>query len=170
MLTPWKESCDKSRQHIKNLRHHFANKDLNSQNYGFSSSHVRMWELDHTEGWALKNWCFRTVVLKKTLESSLDKVKVALSCPTLCDPIHYTVYGIFQARILEWVAFPFSRGSSKCRSPSLQVDSFPAEPQRKPCSKEIKSVNPKGNQPWVFSGRTGAESEAPIFWRPDGKS
>ena len=52
-------------------------------------------------------------------------------------------------------------------SPTLQAGSFPAEPQRKPYSKEINSVNPKGNQPWTFSGRTGAESEAPIFWWPD---
>ena len=43
-----------------------------SQSYGFSSSHVWMWELNHTEGWALKNWCFWTVVLEKTLESPLD--------------------------------------------------------------------------------------------------
>ena len=43
-----------------------------SQSYGFSSSHVQMWELDHKEGWALKNWCFRIVVLEKTLESLLD--------------------------------------------------------------------------------------------------
>ena len=53
-------------------RHYFANKDLSSQGYGFSSSHVWMWELDCEERWALKNWCFWTVVLEKTLESSLD--------------------------------------------------------------------------------------------------
>ena len=57
-------------------RHHFADKGLSSQNYGFSSSHVRMWELDHKEGWALKNWCFRTAMLEKTLESPLEcKIK-----------------------------------------------------------------------------------------------
>ena len=44
------------------------------------------------------------------------KVKVAQSCPTLCDPVDYTVHGILQARILEWVAFPFSRGSSQSRN------------------------------------------------------
>ena len=60
------------------------------------------------------------------------KVKVTQSCPTLCDPMNYTVHGIFQDRILEWVAFPFSRGSSQPRSPSWQVDSLPAEPQGKP--------------------------------------
>ena len=72
MLTPWKESCDKPRQHIKKQRHYFANKGLSSQGYGFSSSHVWMWELDYKESWALKNWCFWTVALEKTLESSLD--------------------------------------------------------------------------------------------------
>ena len=76
-------------------------------NYGFSSSHVRIWELDHKKGWALKNWCFSTVVLKKTLESPLD-------------------------------------------------------------IKEIKAVNPKGNQLWIFIGRTDAKP--PMVWIPDVKS
>ena len=62
--------------------------------------------------------------------------EVAQSCPTLCDPIDYTVHGILQARILEWVAFPFSRGfpnpGIEPRSPTLQADSLPAEPQEKP--------------------------------------
>ena len=62
-LAPWKKSYDKSRQCIKKQRHHFANKGLCSQSYGFSSSHVQMWQLDHKEGWAPKNWCFQTVVL-----------------------------------------------------------------------------------------------------------
>ena len=60
------------RQHIKKQRYYFANKGLSSQGYGFSSSYVWMWELDHKEGWAPKNWCFWTVVLEKTLESPLD--------------------------------------------------------------------------------------------------
>ena len=106
MLAPWKKSYDKSRQHTKKQRHHLANKGPSSQSYDFSSSHVWMWELDH---WALKNWCFQTVVLEKTLESPLD-------------------------------------------------------------SKEIKPVNPKGNQPWIFTGRTHAETKAPILWPPDMKS
>ena len=100
MLAPWKKSYGKSRQHIKKQRHHFANKGAYSQSHGFSSSHVNMWESDHKEGWALKNWCFQTVLLEKTLESPLD-------------------------------------------------------------IKEIKLVNPKGNQPWIFIGRTDAE--APIL-------
>ena len=66
-------SIIKSRD-IKNKkhRHYFANKSPSSQGYGFSSSHVSMWELDSKESWALKNWCFWTVVLEKTLESPLD--------------------------------------------------------------------------------------------------
>ena len=71
MLAPWKKSYDQPRQHIRKQRH-VANKRPSSQCYCFSSSHVWMWELDHREGWALKNWCFWTVVLEKTLESPLD--------------------------------------------------------------------------------------------------
>ena len=58
MLTPWKESYDQPRQHIKKHRHYFANKGLSSQSYGFSSGHVWMWELDYKENWVPKNWCF----------------------------------------------------------------------------------------------------------------
>ena len=72
MLTPWKKSYYQPRQHIKKERHYFANKSPSSQGYGFSSSHVWMWELNYKENWALKNWCFWTVVLEKTLESLLD--------------------------------------------------------------------------------------------------
>ena len=108
-LAPWKKSYDEPRQHIKKQRHHFANKGLYSQSYVFSSSHVQMWELDHKEGWAPKNWCFWIVMLKKTPESRLD-------------------------------------------------------------SKEIKPVNPKGNQPWIFIVRTDAEAKALILWPPDVKS
>ena len=86
-----------------------AKKSPSSQSYGFSSSHVWMWELNHKERWALKNWCFWTVVLEKTLESPLD-------------------------------------------------------------CKEIQPVHPKGNQSWIFIGRTDAEAEAPILWPPDVKN
>ena len=51
---------------------YFANKGPSSQGYGFSSSHIWMWELDYKESWAPKNWCFWTVVWDKTLESPLD--------------------------------------------------------------------------------------------------
>ena len=71
-LVSWKKSYDKTRQHIEKQRHYFGNKVLSSQSYGFSSSHVWMWELDHKESWALKNWCLWTVVLGKTLVSLLD--------------------------------------------------------------------------------------------------
>ena len=76
MLTPWKESYDQPRQHIKKQRHSFVNKGPSSQGYGFSNSHVWMWELDYKESWAPKNWCFWTVVLEKTLESPLDREEI----------------------------------------------------------------------------------------------
>ena len=72
MLTPWKKSYDKPREHIEKQRHYFANKSLSSQGYGFPSGHVWMWELDCEESWVLKDWCFWSVVLEKTLESPLD--------------------------------------------------------------------------------------------------
>ena len=111
MLAPRKKSYYKPGQHIKKQRHHFANKGPYSQRYSFSSSPIWMWQLDHKEGWLSKNWCFWTVVLEKTLESSLD-------------------------------------------------------------SKEIKPVNPKGNQPWIFIGSwTDAELKLQYFehlmWRSD---
>ena len=105
MLSPWKKSYDQPRQYIKKQRQYFANKGPSSQGYGFSGSHVWMWELDYKESWAPKNLCFWTMVMEKTLESSSD------------------------------------------------------------CEK-IKPVHPKGNQSWVFIGRT----EAPILWPPDAKS
>ena len=108
-LAPWKKSYDKPRQYIKKQRHHFADKGPSSQSYGFSRSHVWMWELDHKEIWVLKNRSFWSVVLEKTLESPLD-------------------------------------------------------------CKENKTVNFKGNQPWMFIRRTDAEAEAPILWPPDVKS
>ena len=71
-LTPWKECYDQPTQHVKKQKHYFVNKGLSSQGYDFFNSHVWMWELDYKESWALKNWCFWTVVLEKTLESPLD--------------------------------------------------------------------------------------------------
>ena len=72
MLALWKKSYHQPRKHTKKQRHFFANKVLSCQSCGFSSSHVWMWKLDYKECWALKIWCFWTVVLEKTLESSLD--------------------------------------------------------------------------------------------------
>ena len=71
-LTPWKKSYDQPRQHIKKQRHYFVNKGPSSQSFGLSKVYVWMWELNYEESWALKNWCFWTVVLDKTLESPLD--------------------------------------------------------------------------------------------------
>ena len=97
------DSCSKKQ------RHYFANKGPSSQDYGFSSSYVGMWELDYKERWARKNRCFWTMVLEKTLESPLD-------------------------------------------------------------CKEIQPVHPKGNQSWIFIGRTDVEAETPILWPPDAKN
>ena len=72
MLAYWKKSYGQLRQYIKKQRHYFANKGPSSQGYGFSSSHVWMWELDYKESSAPKNWSFWTVALEKTLESPLD--------------------------------------------------------------------------------------------------
>ena len=71
------ESYDQTRQRIKKQRHYLANEGLYSQSYGFSSSHVWMWELDYKESWVSKNWCFWTVVL----ESPLDCKEIQLALP-----------------------------------------------------------------------------------------
>ena len=86
MVAPWKKSYDKSRQHIQMQRHHLADTSPYGQSYGFSSTHIWMWELDHKEGWAPKNWCFRTVVLEKTLESPLDSKEIQPVNPTENQP------------------------------------------------------------------------------------
>ena len=94
---------------IEKQTHYFVNKGPSSLSYGFSNGHVWMWELDYKESWVLKNWCFWTVVLEKTLESPLD-------------------------------------------------------------CKENQPVHRKGDQSWVFIGRTDVEAETPILWSPDVKS
>ena len=109
MLAPWMTTYDQPRQHIKKQRHFFTDKGSSRESFGFSSSHVWMWELDYKKSWVLKNLCFWTVVLEKTLESPLN-------------------------------------------------------------CKEIQSVHPKGDQSWVFTGRTDAEAETPILWPPHAKS
>ena len=78
---------------IRKQRHHFADQGLYSQSSGFTSSHVWMWELDHKEGWALKNWCFWTVVLEKTLESSLDSKEIKPVNPKEINP-EYSLEGL----------------------------------------------------------------------------
>ena len=67
MLALWKKSYDQSRQHIKKQRHYFADKGPSSQSYGFSNSHVWMWELDYKEIWVMKNWCFWTWFWRRLL-------------------------------------------------------------------------------------------------------
>ena len=109
MLAVWKKCYEQLRLHIKKQRHYFAYKGLYHLSSSFSSSHVWMWELDKTKGWAPKRWCLWAVVLEKTLESSWE-------------------------------------------------------------SMEIIPVDPKGNQPWIFIGRTDAEAESLILWPPDVKS
>ena len=90
---------------LKKLRYYIANKVSSSQSYGFSSSHVWMWELDCKECWTLKNWCFWTVVLKKTVESLLDCKEI--------QPVHSkedqswwaAVYGVAQSWTqLKWLS------------------------------------------------------------------
>ena len=108
MHTPWKESYDQPRQHIKKQRHYLVNKGPSSQGYGFSNSHVWMCELDYKESWVQKNWCFWTMV-EMTLESPSD-------------------------------------------------------------CKEIQPVHSKGNQSWIFFGRTGVEAETPKVLPPDAKN
>ena len=79
MPTPWKESYEQPRQHIMKQRHYFANKGPSSQGYGSSKGHVWMWELDCEESWALKNWCFWTVVLEKTARRSNQSILKEIS-------------------------------------------------------------------------------------------
>ena len=76
----------KPRQSIKKQRHHFADKGHYSHSYGFSSSHVWMWELEGKEGWAPKNWCLWTVVLEKTLKSPLDRKEIKPVNPKINQP------------------------------------------------------------------------------------
>ena len=95
------------RKAMTNLDSILKSRDSSSQSYGFSSSHVWMWESEYKENWAPKTWCFWTVVFEKTLESVLD-------------------------------------------------------------CKEIQPVHPKGNQSWVFTG--GTDAETPVLWPPDAKS
>ena len=93
MFALWKESYDNPRQHIKKQRHYFVNKGPFSQGYGFSSAHVWMWELDCEESWVPKNWCFWTVVLKKTLESPLDCKEIKPVNPKEISP-EYSLEGL----------------------------------------------------------------------------
>ena len=98
---------------------------------------------EHTQVFQFYYMSIQPLFIHSSIDELLDcfqllkvKVKVAQLCPTLCNPMGYTVHGILRARILEWVAFPFSRDlpnpSTEPRSPTMQADSLPAEPQGKP--------------------------------------
>ena len=115
-LAPWKKSYDQPRQHIKNQRHYFANKCPSSQSYGFSSSHVWMWELDYKETWVPKNWCFWTVVLEKTLESPLDCKKIK---PVILKEINseYTLEGMLLKLKLQYSGHLMQRADSFMAKP-----------------------------------------------------
>ena len=115
MLTPWKKSYDQPRQHIKKQRHYFADKCPSSQSCGFSSNHVWMWEFDHRESWVLKNWCFWTVVLEKTLEYPLD-CKINPVNPKF--PIQEVFQWIFRIRIFQSWMF-IGRSDTKAEVPIL---------------------------------------------------
>ena len=93
-ILEWVAISFKPRQCIKNQGYNFANKCPYSQSYGFSNSHVWMWELDHKEDWAPKNWCFWIVVLEKTLESPLDKKEIKQSILKEISPEYYSFEGL----------------------------------------------------------------------------
>ena len=103
MLVPWKKEYNKPRQHIKKQRHHFANKGPCSQSYDLSSSHVWVWELDHKEGWAPKNWCFWTVVLEKTQTSqSLRKSTLNIHWKDWCWSWSSNILAIWCKELTHW--------------------------------------------------------------------
>ena len=101
MLALWKKSYDKPRQSIQKQRRYFADKGPYSQSYGFSSSRVRMWELDHKEGWTPKNWCFQTVMLEKALESPLDCKEIQPVNPKEINP-EYSLEGLMMKLKLQY--------------------------------------------------------------------
>ena len=113
MLASRKESYDKSRQCIKNQRHHFAHKGLSSEGYGLSSSHVQMWVLDHKEEWEPKNWCFQTVMLDKILESLLDSKEIK---PVILQEINseYSLEGLMLKLKLQYFGHLMWRTDSWC--------------------------------------------------------
>ena len=96
---------------ILKSRDHFADKGLFSQSYGFSSSGVLKWELDHKEGWAPKNWCFWTEILEKTLESSLDSKEITLSIIKKTNP-EYSLKGLMLKLKLQYFGHLMERADS----------------------------------------------------------
>ena len=102
-LPPWNKNYDQPRQCIKKQRHYFADKGPSSQSYGFSSSHVWMWELDYKESWAPKNWCFWTVVLEKTLEIPWAAGRSSQSVVKEISP-EYSLEGLFLKLKLQYLS------------------------------------------------------------------
>ena len=100
-----------TRQHIKKQRHYFANKGLSSQSYGFSNGHAWVWELDHKGSWVWKNWCFWTVVLKKTLESPLDCKEINQSILKEISP-EYSLEGLMLKLKLQYSGHLMRRADS----------------------------------------------------------
>ena len=115
-LTPWNNSYDQSRQHIKKQRHYFANKGPSPQGYGFSSGHVWMWELDYKQSWVPKNWCFCTVLLEKTLESPLESKEIQPVNPKGNQPFNeineYSVEGLMLKLKLKYFGHLIRRAKS----------------------------------------------------------
>ena len=114
MLTPWKKSYDQPRQYIKKQRHYFANKGPSSQDYGFPCGHVWMWELDSKESWALRNWCFWTMVLEKTLESPLESKEIQPSNQSILKEINpeYSLEGLMLKLKLQYFGHLMWRNDS----------------------------------------------------------
>ena len=109
-FAPWKKSYDQPRQSIKKQRHYFANEDPCSRSYGFSSSHVQMWELGH-KGQAPKNWYFQTMVLEKHLESPLDSKETSLSILEEINP-EYSSEGLMLKLKLQYFGHLMQRADS----------------------------------------------------------
>ena len=116
MLAYWKKSSDKHRQHIEKQRHYFANKDPYIQSFGFSSTHVWIWELDHKENWAPKNWCFEIVVLEKTFESPLGSRRSSQSILKEISP-WYSLEGLMLKLNLQYFGHLMRRTDSLEKDP-----------------------------------------------------
>ena len=120
-LVSWKVSYDKPRQHVRNQRHHLANKHPCSQSYDFSSSHVQMRQLDHKKGWAQKNCCFQTVVLEKTLENAADCKEIKPVSPKGNQPWLFTLRTDARAEVpIRWP--PDAKSWLIRKDPSAQKD------------------------------------------------